>query len=436
MILADAVTDVRRKARTTKSAASDTDIMNKINDALKEWARSIRSITKEAYITITPRFDIETFMAIRLTIVGGANEIVATDIVITAADAVDQTGTQVATALQTAIQAAITAVGGTPSLTVSWSTTEWKFTIDGIDCTSITIDDPSGITYSSALSLLGLTAETTTGTSVEGDLPADCTVESALPDDFIALQMYPEWNGDQLVPGTFRMFESPAVSGTPSHYYIRNKAIRLYPYPTRQGKLHIFYRYVPTTFTTVAGYQECGLSGLRDETATGLSASTQYYFKVNIDGGGLTEYDITTGTSVNYEEVIDLMNAEISGAEFALVNGDLRCTSDLLGAASSIALGAGTSGTDLFATLTGFTAFETAVDTEGGDDLDVDDEYAIAIVYMAASLIAEENSETTLADRYYAQFKRIVNEFIVNRASHNTSMKPHAQPPVLPRVET
>ena len=50
-----------------------------------------------------------------------------------------------------------------------------------------------------------------------------------------------------------------------------------------------------------------------------------------------------------------------AGATAELVNGDLRFISDLTGSASTIALSAGTTGTDLFATLTGFTAFDEAV---------------------------------------------------------------------------
>lgn len=422
MTLAKGIQKTRKLSRSTVSSHSNIDVMEAINEAMKEFGKAAFGLTKEGYVSITPLFDIQTNFALRITIVGGANEIAATDVAITAADADDQTGTQVATALQTAIQAAITAGGGTPSLTVAWSTTAWTFTIDAIDSTTITFAVPSGLTYASALELLGLGAETTTGTSVTGSIPTDCTVESALPTDFVALVAMPEWDGDPLVQGIFQEFHSPTTSGTPRRYYIRNKNIMLDPPPHIQKKFHLYYRYIPAAFTVPQGYQECGLSGLAKTTTTGLSATTQYYFKVTIDGGAVAEYSITTASLLTYEDVIDLLNDQVKGATFSLEGGDLRCTSDFLGAASAIALGAGTSGTDLFATLTGWSAFETAVATQGGDDLPVDDEYCDAVVYKAASQLAEENYETSLSDRYYAQFRRIVGDYIRIKANNNTKM--------------
>ena len=110
------------------------------------------------------------------------------------------------------------------------------------------------------------------------------------------------------------------------------------------------------------GFQECGLEDKTLTTATGLATTTQYYFKANIDGGGVVEEDFTTGSDVTYEAVLALINATLAASgTFELVNGDLRCRSDSTGAASTVALSAGTTGTDLFATLTGFTAFNTAV---------------------------------------------------------------------------
>lgn len=415
--LASAIEKVRRLSRTSASGASNTVVMERINEAMKEFGRAAYGLTKKGHVTITPLFDIQTDFAIRVTIVGGTNALAATDVAICAADANGQTGTQVAAALQVAIRAA-----GPTTLTVAWSTTTWKFTIDTIDGTSITLANPSAIIYSSALELLGLGAETTTATSVTGSIPTDCTVESALPTDFLALDGKPEWDGDPIYEGLFQTFHSPETSGTPSSYYIRNKNIMLYPPPHEQKKLSFYYRYIPTAFTTPQGYQEVGLSGKALDTATGLAASTAYTFRVNIDGGGLVNYTITTGTTVTFEEVIDLMNAQCRGATFALVDGDLRCTSDTLGSSSAIALAAGT-GTDLFATLTGWSAFETAVATQGGTDLPIDDEWCDAIVYKAASQIAEENFEATLSDRYYAQFKRIVGDFVKTRNSNNSRMR-------------
>ncbi|MCJ7481519.1 MAG: hypothetical protein MUO31_00985 [Thermodesulfovibrionales bacterium] len=109
------------------------------------------------------------------------------------------------------------------------------------------------------------------------------------------------------------------------------------------------------------GYQECGLSGKATTTASGLTGTTQYYYKININAGGVTEYDITTGATATFAEIIALMNAENTGATWEIQGGDFRCRSNTLGASSAIALAAGTTGTNLFANLTGFTNFDAAV---------------------------------------------------------------------------
>ena len=437
MTVATAIGKIRRLAQTNVTGCSNQLLLERINEAQKEFAKAVKTLTKEEYVTITPLFDLQTHFAIRLTIVGGANELAATDIAITAADAADQTGTQAATALQTAIQAAITAAGGTPSLTVAWSTTTWTFTVDGIDCTSITVAEPSGITYAPALELLGLSAATTTGTSVTGDIPVACTLESPLPTDFLSLATDPEWNGYRMSNAPMQNFLSPKGQGTPTMYFIRNKRIMLSPPPNEMGELHIYYKYVPAAFTSAVGYQEFGLSGKALNTATGLSATTTYYLKVAIDGGAVTEYSITTASSLTFEYIIDLLNTAVRGVTFSIEEGDLRCSSDTVGAASAIAITAGTTGTDLLATLTDFAAMETAVATNAGDELNVDDEWAMAVVYYAAAMLAEENYEKTTRDGYLAQFTRITRDFIVERSNNNTALFPQgaAYPPNWPKVD-
>lgn len=112
-----------------------------------------------------------------------------------------------------------------------------------------------------------------------------------------------------------------------------------------------------------SGHQECGLSGKTLTTATGLAGTTQYYFKINIDGAGVIEYDITTAADMTFAAVIALINTALvaAGAKFSIEAGDLRCKSSTGGPDSSIALSAGTTGADLFATLTDWAAFDEAV---------------------------------------------------------------------------
>jgi len=104
---------------------------------------------------------------------------------------------------------------------------------------------------------------------------------------------------------------------------------------------------------TVAGYwafQEFGLSVASGDDS-GLASTTQYYFKIDIDGGGVTEYDITTGGgTVTYANVVSLIDAQITGdgATCEFIDGDIRIHSDDTTSSSDISCSAGTTGTSLF----------------------------------------------------------------------------------------
>ena len=120
------------------------------------------------------------------------------------------------------------------------------------------------------------------------------------------------------------------------------------------------------------GYQELGMKHVSSYDDSGLRKDSTYYFTVNIDGGGDTEYSINTGSNTKFGHIVNLMNNQISGdgAEFFITReGDIRCVSTSRSASTSIALSAGSSGTDLFASLNGFDSFESAVNGEQYADL-------------------------------------------------------------------
>jgi hypothetical protein len=118
------------------------------------------------------------------------------------------------------------------------------------------------------------------------------------------------------------------------------------------------------------GYQECGLTGKIGTTETGLSAATTYYWKVTTNKQAQTEYSITTGSTTTYNAVIKLMNLQMHAvAQCCLVLGDFRFISnDPSETTSTMALAAGTTGTDLFGSLTGFTSFDSAVTGTAGNE--------------------------------------------------------------------
>jgi len=154
-----------------------------------------------------------------------------------------------------------------------------------------------------------------------------------------------------------------------------------------------------------AGYQDLGMDAQTNSTDTGLTASTQYYFKINKDVGGVTEYDITTDSSnVNWggtngviakiQDELDDNNAEVT---VTLVGGDIRFTSDSHLSTSAIALTDGTTGTSLFGSgqIPADADMQYAVDAELPDDTIYETENNIGRPNTSVFLI--DNGDGTLA---------------------------------------
>lgn len=246
MVLSEAITKVRERSRTVSSALNDTRIMEALNEGMKAFANAVcnTGLHKDEYLTVAPKFTTRTNFAIRITITGGTNALVETDVAITGTDRDDVSGTTVASDLQTALQ---TAVGVGASITVAWSATNWTFTIDSIDGTAIKIESPTGKTYVDATSIVLGGTSTGTQTLVSG-FPVDCTVKISLPSDYLSMDRV-EWDNNEVIHATFDFFTSPQNYGDPVFYGIKNKEIFLSPVPSRQKSLKIWYKYQPTVFT-------------------------------------------------------------------------------------------------------------------------------------------------------------------------------------------
>jgi len=111
------------------------------------------------------------------------------------------------------------------------------------------------------------------------------------------------------------------------------------------------------------GYQAFGLTAYSQNYVTGLNYDTYYYFKVNVDGGGATEYYIyfkkpttpnfrrTDNPDIMFFDLLDQLDQLSSDFQVRYIDDDIRIISNGSGASTSIALTAGTSGTDLFTAL-------------------------------------------------------------------------------------
>ena len=417
MTLIQAIADARSWARVNTSSHTDQEVMRALNDGQREFAKEAHGLTKEGYLDIEPVFDTRTNFAIRVTITGGDNELAAVDVPVTETDRDNVSGTQVATDLQVTLRAA-----GAATATVVWSTTEWAFTVDSINGTDVTIGAPQTIIYADATGLIfGVGSGSSGESTYVGSLPEDCTVEADLPSDCSSVLPPVEWNGNRLTSANFNIFASPGYNTTtPYHYGLRGTKMRLWPAPSRQGMCHFWYEYIPAEF--VSGYHGCALSGLFEGTTSGLANTTAYYFKVTIDGGSQVEFTITTVTDTTYEDIIDLMNAASIGCVWSLEAGNLRCTSNTLAGSSAIALAVGTTGADLFGNLTGWTVFDTAVAGSGTSNITIPSPYEQAPVYFAASVLAEQQQNYDIADRMFAQYRKIVSDYTVTKNNQSPKM--------------
>jgi len=411
MLIDDARTQARRYARVSSTQSSDAQLNMLMQDALDEMATDVGGFPTESYLSIAAKFDTKTNYAIRITTTGGGDAMAATDVLITGTDRTGATGDTVALDFQTTLRVAIGNL-----IEVTWS--NFYFTVDTLDATSITFEAPTTTTYVDARDLLGLTGTPTlTDYSFDGNFPEDCTMETTLPTDAIKVERV-EWDQNVLGALPRGYFMSPETSGDPRYYNLRGRELRLLPSPTRQELLHIEYKGSPTAIN-FQGYQECGLSDKAETSATGLDTTTQYYYKININGAGVTEYDITTAASATFSAVIALLNAENTGATWALVGGDLRLTSDAVAGASTIAVTAGTTGTDLLTTMS--ITMETAVAGDTSLPTEIPGIYQQYVPRLVASKLLDETHEK-MANYNYGKYLQGVNKYKADYAARDTQI--------------
>jgi len=88
----------------------------------------------------------------------------------------------------------------------------------------------------------------------------------------------------------------------------------------------------------------------------------------------------------------------------------------------------------LFATLTGWTAFETAVAATGTADITIPAPYEKGPVYYAAHVLAEQIQDYDVSDRMFSQFKRHVHDYTITKSNDSPKMSRGITSPPIPRV--
>lgn len=149
-----------------------------------------------------------------------------------------------------------------------------------------------------------------------------------------------------------RAFISIELSSGSVIKYVRDSVVT--------GKDSVYYEY-----TGVSGYQELGLSSTTAEGDTGLAQTTDYVVDLSVDGAAATTLTINLSVTPTFQALVDSLNEATTGATWAIIDGDIRCTSNKKDAGSSVSIvaKAGDSITtfNLLTTITGFTALDVAV---------------------------------------------------------------------------
>jgi len=262
MTLANQIIYAERRARvssnaTTISAASDVTTQY-INEGTREFCKLVGGLPKRGYLDLSPKFDVQTNWAMRMTITGGANALTVQDMALAATNHTSLTGGSLAAYLGGEISNNLAL-----SVSVSWDSDLWEFTFydEAAAATHWEIASPSNINYVDAVDHVLNKSGTQTGTYFTGDIPMDCVVETALPSDCLSVEAV-EWNGSPLLEAPYELFISPQEFGTPRWYAIKGAAdgtsvIRVSPVPEEQEMFVLQYKSMPDDLTTTT--QSCPL---------------------------------------------------------------------------------------------------------------------------------------------------------------------------------
>jgi len=232
----------------------DSTLDGYLNKANKAFQRKARWLWRVVTLVIRDYFSMSTSSAFNLTV--GSGVLAATDIK-PSADQADVSGATLASALQSAIQAC----SGGSAITVSFSTSTRKFTLDGsgASAASWTVTYPASRDYYDARYMLFGTQDSASGATFVGNAAPYCTSKLRLPSDFIEVMeaVYDHKYGSPLKPEIYPG-RNKSTGGTPKYYSLQPKDdyvyMRLTPQPTTIGKtVELAYFYDPVDIATGSG---------------------------------------------------------------------------------------------------------------------------------------------------------------------------------------
>ncbi len=273
MTMALQVNFAERLSRTSSNALSTastdsstnayvSDITRQyINIGAGEFAKEAK-LSKQDFITVTPKFWVQADWYAQVTIEGGNNALTATNVALASEDLAGVGGSTLAAHLASNINAMI----GAGSVDVTWDDRSWRFSISDdttVSITAITVASPDDYYIDGTERVFGKTGTDSTSTWVSS-FPEDCTLESDLPSDFLEAE-HVDYDGHELRAAPFNLFMSPEMNSTwPDYYAIRGDKIYISAAPSDRRILKIRYKYMPLE-VTVTGSNDTATCSLPTE---------------------------------------------------------------------------------------------------------------------------------------------------------------------------
>jgi hypothetical protein len=239
---------VRSRSQVNSDFMNDTAVMGFLNIAIRQFCIDAYGVTRDDFLVIAPRYDIDSAMALSFSVDGGAQA----DHTLTATDLRDQTMAQVAVLLKAAAEAACAGTTWTFTPTLS-DTKGWYFVASEAGAaTSLHIGSPADKQlYSDPFLMLFGDALEDQDTSWEGNFGHGSTMLAVLPSDCMDVKRV-WWDEVELEEVDWEDTFNLVSYGDPSGFAVKESEMRFNTSPLRQAVVKIEYKSSGVLYTSAS----------------------------------------------------------------------------------------------------------------------------------------------------------------------------------------
>jgi len=242
IVLDDMIIAARRMARVKSSSHSNNTVGELINEGQRQFAIDVHGLWDEKYVQMVPKFNVDTNWYWRMI-----TDAASATLQFATTAAYNVTGSTMAGYISSCVQA-----GFDTDSSCTWDPSVWRFILICPTATTLQVAVATETAYVKNQVDKFFGTDTQATASFMGAFPKDCTVRASMPSGFMSME-HVEWDDDKVSPAPFELTISPDYSGTnPRYYSINNKEIRLFPTPSSNRALRVFYKKMPDDFGTAS----------------------------------------------------------------------------------------------------------------------------------------------------------------------------------------